>query len=156
MKAPMTDPTIAPPPLPYWHLWTDSEGISRQQLCAFRPFQGAPLNPNVAAQWSSSLLEEGNGFLTQLPVGWLGEWHENSVPKWIFVLRGAWFVESMDGVRRTFGAGEFSFGGDQRCRRLDDGRWGHLSGQVGEEPCLQLVIQRHDDAWLQAPPGFFS
>ena len=41
-------------------------------------------------------------------------------------------------------------------RRLGDGRWGHLSGQVGDEPCLQLIIQRNDDAWMQAPPGFFS
>ena len=39
---------------------------------------------------------------------------------------------------------------------LGDGRWGHLSGQVGDEPCLQLIIQRNDDAWMQAPPGFFS
>lgn len=152
----MTDPLAAPAPLTYWHLWTDPEGISHQQLCPLRPFTAAPLNPNVAAQWSAALQENGNGFLTQLPVGWLGEWHENAVPKWIFVLRGAWFVESMDGVRRTFTAGEFSFGGDQHCRRLADGRWGHLSGQVGEEPCLQLIIQRNDDAWLQAPPGFFS
>jgi hypothetical protein len=152
----MTDSAIPPPPLSYWHLWTDSDGVSHQERCQLGAFSSAPLNPHVAAQWSAALLENGHGFLTQLPVGWCGEWHENSVPKWIFVLRGAWFVESMDGVRRTFTAGEFSFGGDQHCRRLDDGRWGHLSGQVGEEPCLQLIIQRHDDAWLQAPPGFFA
>ncbi|MEB3255216.1 MAG: cupin domain-containing protein [Synechococcaceae cyanobacterium] len=152
----MTVSSIAPTPLSYWHLWTDGEGISHQQLCSFRPFSGAPLNPNVAAQWSSPLLEDGNSFLTQLPVGWLGEWHENSVPKWIFVLSGAWFVESMDGVRRTFRAGEFCFGGDQGCQRTADGRWGHLSGQIGAEPCLQLILQRNDDAWRNAPPGFFS
>lgn len=152
----MTASSAAPAPLTYWHLWTDQEGISHQELCPFRAFTAAPLNPNVAAQWSAALQENGHGFLTQLPVGWRGEWHENAVPKWIFVLRGAWFVESMDGVRRTFTAGEFSFGGDQHCRRLADGRWGHLSGQVGDEPCLQLILQRHDDAWLQAPPGFFS
>jgi hypothetical protein len=101
-------------------------------------------------------MEDGNSFLTLLPVGWLGQWHENQVPKWIFVLSGSWFVESMDGERHIFGPGDFSFGGDQRCRKLDDGRWGHLSGQVGDVPCLQLIIQRNDDAWMQAPPGFFS
>jgi hypothetical protein len=26
---------------------------------------------------------------------------------------------------------------------------------VGDEPCVQLIIQRNDDAWRQAPPGFF-
>lgn len=155
MPAPQAAP--APPSqLAYWHLWTDSDGLSHQTLCRFAALTSAPLNPQVAAQWSAPLMENGNSFLTLLPVGWRGEWHENKVPKWIFVLSGAWFVESMDGERHTFGPGAFSFGGDQRCRRLEDGRWGHLSGQVGDEPCLQLIVQRNDDAWLQAPPGYFS
>lgn len=155
----MIAPQAAPAPpsqLTYWHLWTDSDGLSHQTLCRFAALTSAPLNPQVAAQWSAPLMDNGNSFLTLLPVGWRGEWHENQVPKWIVVLSGAWFVESMDGERHTFGPGEFSFGGDQRCRRLEDGRWGHLSGQVGDEPCLQLIVQRNDDAWLQAPPGYFS
>lgn len=145
-----------PSPLQYWHLWTDTDGITHQSLCSFAAFTSSPLNPHVAAQWSAALMDNGNSFFTLLPVGWIGEWHENQVPKWIFVLSGAWFVESMDGDRHLFGPGDFCFGGDQRSRRLDDGRWGHLSGQVGDEPCLQLIIQRNDDAWRQAPPGFFS
>ena len=153
----MDDPSSqAPPPKEYWHLWTGEDGISRQSLCRFRELVSSPLNPEVAPQWSAPLMEDGNSFLTLLPVGWLGQWHENQVPKWIFVLSGSWFVESMDGERHIFGPGDFSFGGDQRCRKLDDGRWGHLSGQVGDVPCLQLIIQRNDDAWMQAPPGFFS
>ncbi|MFM9087355.1 MAG: cupin domain-containing protein [Cyanobium sp.] len=145
-----------PSPLHYWHLWTDSDGITHQSHCSFAAFTSSPLNPHVAAQWSAKLMDDGNSFLTLLPVGWLGEWHENQVPKWIFVLSGSWFVESMDGKRQVFGPGDFSFGGDQCSRRLDDGRWCHLSGQVGDEPCLQLIIQRNDDGWRQAPPGFFS
>ena len=152
----VTPSPLAAPRLSYWHLWTDSEGISHQTLCTFKAFTSAPLNPQVAAQWSASLIDDGNSFLTSLPVGWLGEWHENRVPKWIFVLSGAWFVESMDGERHIFGPGAFSFGGDQGCRRLEDGRWGHLSGQVGDQPCLQLIIQRNDDAWSRAQPGAFS
>jgi len=155
MIAPQAAPA-APTQLTYWHLWTDSDGLSHQTLCRFAALTSAPLNPQVAAQWSAPWMDNGNSFLTLLPVGWRGEWHENQVPKWIVVLSGAWFVESMDGERHTFGPGEFSFGGDQRCRRLEDGRWGHLSGQVGDEPCLQLIVQRNDDAWLQAPPGYFS
>jgi hypothetical protein len=152
---PQAAPT-PPSPLSYWHLWTDGDGLSHQTLCRLAAPTSAPLNPGVAAQWSVPMVTNGNSFLTLLPVGWRGEWHENQEPKWIFVLSGAWFVESMDGERHTFGPGAFSFGGDQGCRRLDDGRWGHLSGQVGDEPCLQLILQRHDDAWRQAPPGYFS
>lgn len=89
-------------------------------------------------------------------MGWKADWHENHIPKWIYVLRGAWSVESMDGHKVVIKAGEYSFGGDQGCIASPDGRIGHLSAQVGDEPCVQLIIQRNDEAWRQAPPGFFS
>jgi hypothetical protein len=37
-----------------------------------------------------------------------------------------------------------------------DGKTGHLSAQVGDEPNMQLIIQRNDDAWRGVKPGFFS
>ena len=55
------------------------------------------------------------------------------------------------------GPGEFSFGGDQNCKADAAGRIGHLSGQVGDSPCLQLVIQNNDpQAWVGARPGAFK
>jgi hypothetical protein len=156
------DPTAPPapssPPAPrtYWHLWTDPRGISRQTLCQLAPYRLGVLGPNDSPQWNLDLFEQGNSFLTLLPVGWSADWHENHVPKWIFVLRGAWSVQSMDGQRQVFGPGDFSFGGDQGCIATPEGAKGHLSAQVGEEPCLQLILQRNDDAWRNAPPGFFS
>jgi len=45
-------------------------------------------------------------FVTVLPVGWIGDWHENPRPQWIIPLSGRWFVESMDGVRVEMGPGE--------------------------------------------------
>jgi hypothetical protein len=155
----MTD-TAPPPPAPaaleYWHLWTDDEGISRQTLCRLPPFLMGVLGPGDAPQWSQDLLDVGNAFLTELAVGWRAGWHMNHVPKWIFVLRGSWYVESMDGQRQVFGPGSFSFGGDQNCIADAQGRIGHLSGHVGDEPCLQLIIQRNDDAWTALRPGAFS
>ena len=156
------DPTAPPapssPPAPrtYWHLWTDPRGISRQTLCQLAPYRLGVLGPNDSPQWNLDLFEQGNSFLTLLPVGWSADWHENHVPKWIFVLSGAWSVQSMDGQRQVFGPGDFSFGGDQGCIATPEGAKGHLSAQVGEEPCLQLILQRNDDAWRNAPPGFFS
>lgn len=55
-------------------------------------------------------------------------------------------------VCQEIGRGEFSFGGDQCCRWLDDSRWGPLFGQVGDEP----GPQRHADAWMEAPPASLS
>lgn len=101
-------------------------------------------------------MKDGNAFVTYLPVGWVGPWHENPEPKWIYVLRGAWSVTSMDGQKAVMKAGEYSYGGDQGCVMTNDGRFGHLSEQVGDEPCVQLIIQRNDAAWRNLPPGSFS
>jgi len=151
----MPDPN-QPACLPYWHLWTDDEGISRQTLCSMAPYTLGVLGPNDSPQWSLDLIKEGNAFLTLLPVGWTADWHENHIPKWIYVLRGSWSVESMDGQKQVFGPGEFSFGGDQQCIATASGAKGHLSAQVGPEACLQLIIQRNDNLWTGARPGFFS
>lgn len=151
----MPDPN-KPACLPYWHLWTDDDGISRQTLCSMAPYTLGVLGPNDSPQWSLDLIKEGNAFLTMLPVGWTADWHENHIPKWIYVLRGSWSVESMDGQKQIFGPGEFSFGGDQQCITTTSGAKGHLSAQVGDEPCLQLIIQLNDNLWSGVRPGFFS
>jgi len=85
--------------------------------------------------------------MTVLPIGWTGEWHENPKPQWILPLSGRWFVESMDGQRVEMGPGEISFGADQNAREVS-GRKGHLSGVVGDEPAVLLLIQ-----FENAPPG---
>ena len=150
-------PDINPPAaLPYWHLWTDDGGISRQTLCTMAPYTLGVLGPNDSPQWNLDLMKEGNSFLTELPLGWTADWHENHIPKWIYVLRGSWSVESMDGQKQIFGPGDFSFGGDQQCIATASGAKGHLSAQVGDEPCLQLIIQRNDNLWNGVRPGFFS
>ena len=54
------------------------------------------------------------------------------------VARG--FVEAMDGSRVEMGPGESSFGEDQNPRERD-GRKGHLSGTVGDEPAVLMIVQ---------------
>ena len=147
--------SLAPKPESYWHLWCGDDGISRQQQCTISDFALGVLGPGDSPQFSRPLFDDGNAFVTYLPVGWTADWHENHVPKWIYVLKGAWSVESMDGTKVVIRAGEYSYGGDQGCITGADGRRGHLSAQVGDEPCVQLIIQRNDDAWRNAPPGFF-
>ncbi len=112
--------------------------------------------PANSPEWTEPVVDDGNVFLTVLPVGWTADWHMNHAPKWIYVLCGRWYVESMDGQRVEIGPGDFSFGGDQDCKADGQGRVGHLSGQVGDAPCVQLVVQRNDDAWAGARPGAFT
>jgi hypothetical protein len=78
--------------------------------------------------------------VTVLPVGWTGTWHENPKPQWIVPLSGCWYVEAMDSTRVEMGPGEISFGGDQNCRDID-GKRGHRSGTVGNEPAVLMVVQ---------------
>jgi len=46
----------------------------------------------------------------------------------------------MDSTRVEMGPGEISFGGDQNCRDID-GKRGHRSGTVGNEPAVLMVVQ---------------
>jgi hypothetical protein len=133
----------ATPRVRYWHLWTDTEGVSHQQQCSMSEFELKSMQPPAAPQWQGTRRSGMSMLVTVQPVGWVGEWHENPKPQWIVPLSGRWFVESMDGTRVEMGAGEISFGGDQNCRERA-GRLGHRSGTVGEEPAVLLVIQLNE------------
>lgn len=79
-------------------------------------------------------------FLTLMPGVEYG-WYENPVPQWIVPVVGRWFVTTMDGVWVEMGPGEIA---DQNCQQLD-GRQGHLSGSVGSEPAVTMLIQVASD-----------
>jgi hypothetical protein len=99
------------------------------------------MQPPAAPQWQGRKVHEGaTVFVTVQPVGWIGDWHENPKPQWIVPLSGRWFVEAMDGQRVEMGPGEISFGEDQHTRERD-GRRGHLSGTVGDEPAVLMIVQ---------------
>jgi hypothetical protein len=144
----------APPRVRYWHLWTDTEGVSHQQQCSLSEFELKSMQPPAAPQWQGTRISGRMSMLvTVQPVGWVGEWHENPKPQWIVPLSGRWFVESMDGTRIEMGAGEISFGGDQNCRERD-GRLGHRSGTVGAEPAVLLVVQLDEGGAPSSPCAF--
>jgi hypothetical protein len=135
----MTEP--AKPEVFYWHLWTDEEGVSRQTRCAFSRFELQSIQAPATPQWVGEKTRDGaTVFVTVLPVGWRGDWHENPRPQWIIPLSGRWFVESMDGQRVEMGPGEISFGEDQSTRERN-GRKGHLSGALGEAPAVLMIVQ---------------
>lgn len=128
------------PSVPYWHLWTDNNGISHQSRCRLTDYTlkcVGPANP----QWNNA--QEtclSTVVFTVQPVGWVGEWHENPAPQWIIVLSGHWWIESMDGTRIEQGPGEFSFGEDQGCTETD-GKKGHRSGTIGDQPAVLMTVQ---------------
>lgn len=112
---------------------------------------------DAAPQWNNHLLESGAEILfTEQPAGWVGEWHENPKPQWIVPLSGRWFVETMDGERVEMGLRDVSFGGDPHTQADEQGRKGHLSGTMGDEPARLMVVQLQSDRWVAAKPGDFS
>lgn len=137
----MSDPGL-PPSVPYQHLYTGPDGTSRFAACAVEGYELKGVGP-ADPQWNRKLERgEATVVFTVQPVGWVGDWHENPAPQWIIVLAGRWWVEAMDGSRIEQGPGDFSFGGDQGCVERD-GRKGHRSGTIGDEPCRLMTVQLH-------------
>ena len=143
---PQADEKTGPrPSVPYWHLWTDEAGVSSQKQCSLEEF-GLKGVGGADPQWNNKQETVSSTVVfTVQPVGWVGDWHENPAPQWIVVLSGRWWIESMDGTRIEQGPGEFSFGEDQGCTKDADGRKGHRSGTIGDEPAMLMTVQLHVD-----------
>ena len=147
----------APPKLDYWHVWTDDEGVTHQTRCALTDFKLESMGGKAAPQWNDHVLtSEASILFCVLPVGWIGDWHENPKPQWISVVSGRWFVETMDGTRAEMGAGEVSFGGDQNSKPDADGRVGHRSGTLGDAPATLMVVQLDAKTFSGIRPGGFK
>ena len=140
--------------LTYWHVWTDDDGVSHQSQCGLTNFEKESMGGDADPQWNNRLMAGASEVLfCTLPVGWVGEWHENPRPQWIVPISGTWYVETMDGVRVDMGPGEVSFGADQNTKADEQGHQGHTSGCVGDKPAQLMVVQLKDDQYLAAKPG---
>lgn len=136
------------PRLTYWRVWVDGDGVSHQERRTIADFEQQSMG-GAAPQWNAVLKEKpARAMFSVLPVGWIGDWHENPAPQWIVPLSGRWFVETMDGHRIEMGAGEVSFGGDQGCIADAHGRKGHRSGTVGDAPAVLMIVQMDDTSVL--------
>jgi hypothetical protein len=130
-----------PPRVPYYSMWTGPEGTSRMANCMLGGFAARSVGGKAAPLWISRSPGEPEvvDFFV-LPVGWVGEWHESPKPQWVVPLSGRWFIETKDGARVEMGPGDIHWGQDIGTRALD-GDQGHRSGQIGDVPCVMLVVQ---------------
>jgi hypothetical protein len=129
------------PGIPFWHVWTDTKGVSHQTRQTLHDFQMQVISAGNAPQWLSAPCKGDITVLfSVLPAGWSGPWHENPAPQWVIPISGAWGVETMDGTQVEMGVGELSFGGDQNTRE-QNGKYGHLSWVVGNQPCQLMIVQ---------------
>ena len=139
------------PTISYWHVWTDEDGVSHQTKAVLSSFKKESMTGDIEPQWNNHLLHSKSKVLfSELPVDWIGEWHENPKPQWIIPICGRWYVETMDGHRVEMGPGDVSFGGDQNTKPNEQGHKGHLSGTIGKEPAQLMIIQLIEDKWIGA------
>jgi hypothetical protein len=130
-----------PPVMPFFHMWTGPDGTSRLERCSMTGFALESIGGGAAPQWMRDCPGEVEAVkFAVLPRGWVGEWHESPKPQWVVPLAGRWFLETQDGTRVEMGPGDIHFGQDQGTQD-DGGRKGHRSGQVGDEPCVQMMVQ---------------
>src|SRR5690606_15998856 len=86
------------PNLSYWHVWTDEGGVSHQTKALLTSFEKESMGNDIQAQWNNHLFSsKTNIIISEQPIGWTGDWHENPKPQWIIPLSGKWYVETMDG-----------------------------------------------------------
>jgi predicted outer membrane protein len=143
------------PAVAYWHVWTAQNGVSHQKRCQLSDFEFQSISMGAASSWLDRLSTPGATVLFVVQqVGWVGEWHENPKPQWIVPLSGRWFVETMDGHRVEMGPGDVSFGGDQNTKPDAQGRRGHRSGTVGNQPSINMIVQLEKDPGAGQACGF--
>lgn len=129
------------PKLSYLSMYVDDQGRSRLSLCELGGFARKSLGDSAAEMWMRRFPgTPSEVWFTVLPVGWVGDWHETPGPQWVAALSGRWWIETADGNRIEMGPGEIHWGQDiGTCERR-----GHRSGQMGNVPCVQLMVRYGD------------
>lgn len=139
----MAQPSAAPTPkIPYWSQWTDKAGETHTTKCFMSGLESQPFAaaPQFVRRFPGPV--ESTVF-TQLPVGWVGDWHANPKRQWVMVLSGEYYMETSDGTSATLRAGDVFFGGDQGAKpnKADPKKIGHFSRVNGNVPSDHVIIQ---------------
>ena len=139
----MAEDAGRPPQVPYWHLWTDGGGVSHQTRCMLTRYELHGVG-DAAPQWNDKQTTVGRDRRVHRPAGRLGRGlaREPGAAVDRRAVRPVGGSRAWDGTRIEQSAGEFSFGEDQGCTSAD-GRRGHRSGTVGNQPAVLMTVQVH-------------
>lgn len=143
-----------PPEMPFLHMWTNQKGKSCLNESLMSGFGLKSIGGPAAPQWLRPFPGEVTGVkFAVLPVGWVGDWHESPSPQWVIPIKGRWYLKTQTGDQVEMGPGDIHFGQDQETKKTN-GKLGHLSGCVGDEPCFQIIIQFKESPAAQTPHPF--
>jgi hypothetical protein len=134
------------PAVSYWFVWADQNGVSHQTHRELSVVDSKSDSTDTPAEsMGRSIGAVDKIAVVVRPAGWVSEWHETPTPQWDVPLFGRWFVETMDGTRVEMGPGDASFAYDPHTIPDAEGRTGHRSGTVGNQPAVVLIIQTGQD-----------
>lgn len=132
-----------PPLMPFWQMKDDGEGRSTIVQDWLGNFVQQVVSGDTTPIWMRAFPGQVKAvWFNVLPVGWVGDWHPSPSLQWVVPLSGRWFIETQDGHRVEMGPGDIHWGADIVTGRAAG--IGHFSGQTGEVPCVQLMVQFHD------------
>ena len=128
-------------------MWTDGRGVSHLTSCELSKFELEAMAPPADPEWINRQDPDNATVLTIVqPPHWKGPWHKETTALWVVTLKGTWFIETMDGTHVDLKPGDVWLAEDRDSKPDAEGRVGHLSGNVGEDPVTLMVVQ------LETPP----
>jgi hypothetical protein len=150
------DPREAPA-VPFWEMRNDAHARSTIDQQWLRDFVRQSVSGDAAPIWMRGFRGDVKAvWFNVLPVGWVGEWHPSPALQWVVPLSGRWFIETQDGARVEMGPGDIHWGADV-AHTASDGATAHRSGQLGDVPCVQLMVQfERTDEPVASPSGRVS
>jgi hypothetical protein len=130
-----------PPAMPFWEMSIASDGHSTIEQRWLDAFSLRNVSGEATAIWMRQFPGAVKAvWFNILPVGWVGEWHPSPALQWVVPISGRWFIETQSGVRVEMGPGDIHWGADIVAGEVH-GQVGHRSGQLGDVPCVQLMVQ---------------
>ncbi|WP_137174167.1 hypothetical protein [Massilia sp. HP4] len=130
-----------PPAMPFLVMQPGLDGRSTISQAALAEFAMASVSGDAAPIWMRKFAGTVKAvWFNILPVGWIGELHPSPALQWVVPLSGRWFIETQDGQRVEMGPGEIHWGEDLAEAGTHPGV-AHRSGQLGDVPCVQMMVQ---------------
>lgn len=130
-----------PPGMPFWLMGSTTDGQSFIDQRMLEGFVQQSVSGDTAAIWMRKFQGSVKAvWFNILPIGWIGEWHPSPSLQWVVPLSGRWFIETQDGLRVEMGPGDIHWGTDV-VSDAEASHKGHRSGQLGDVPCVQMMVQ---------------
>lgn len=136
------DPAISPS-MPFWEMKAGADGRSTIEPGALAGFVRDSVSGDAAPIWMHRFQGAVKAvWFNILPVGWVGENHPSPALQWVVPLSGRWFIETQNGTRVEMGPGDIHWGADLSGDGAREST-AHRSGQLGDVPCVQMMVQFH-------------